>query len=104
MNLIFRTMSDLVNDLLFGAVLQPLLDLIGNPDSMANVLISLAFDPSPSRKFDPGSGVHVEYLEKFVKSQGNTQSSVSYFVKSFNQIPKNHFILLRLCTWTCLIF
>ena len=55
-------MTDLINDILFGAVLQPVLDLVGNPDATANTLIGLAFDPSPSKKFLPGSGQKVELL------------------------------------------
>ena len=62
-------MIDLINDILFGAVLQPVLDLVGNPDMTANVLIALAFDPSPSKKFPPGSGQEVEILAKFVSHQ-----------------------------------
>ena len=75
--LFFRTMIDLINDILFGAVLQPVLDLVGNPDMTANVLIALAFHPSPSRKFPPGCGQEVEILEKFVNDHRLTQTSVS---------------------------
>ena len=70
-------MTDLINDILFGAVLQPVLDLIGNPDATANLLIGLAFDPSPSRKFGPGSGQKVELLKQFVRTHQTSQKSVS---------------------------
>ena len=69
-------MIDLINDILFGAVLQPVLDLVGNPDMTANVLLSLAFHPSPSKKFPPGSGQLVEILEKFVNEHKRSQTSV----------------------------
>ena len=81
-----KTMSDLVNDLLFGAVLQPVLDLVGDPDATANVLISLAFDPSPSRKFDPGSGQYVELLDQFVKTHQTSQKSVRLCFQCFTFI------------------
>jgi len=70
-----KTMTDLINDILFGAVLQPVLDLIGNPDATANLLIGLAFDPSPSRKFGPGSGQKVELLKQFVRTHQTSQKS-----------------------------
>jgi len=70
-----KTMTDLINDILFGAVLQPVLDLVGNPDATANTLIGLAFDPSPSKKFLPGSGQKVELLEQFVKTHQTSQKS-----------------------------
>lgn len=67
---------DLVNDLLFGAVLQPVLDLVGNPDATANLLIGLAFDPAPSRRFPDGCGQHVELLDQFVKTHQISRKSV----------------------------
>ena len=70
-------MIDLVNDILFGAVLQPVLDLVGNPAATANVLIGLAFHPSPTRTFEPGSGKKVELLKKFGKAHQSSLNSVS---------------------------
>ena len=75
MHVYYRTMIDLINDILFGAVLQPVLDLVGNPDMTANVLIGLAFHPSPSKKFPPGSGQQVEILAKFVNGHQSPQTS-----------------------------
>ena len=66
---------DLINDILFGAVLQPVLDLVGNPDITANGLIALAFHPPPSRKFPPGCGREVELLKSFVNDHRSNQTS-----------------------------
>ena len=99
-------MIDLINDILFGAVLQPVLDLVGNPDMTANVLIALAFHPSPSRKFPPGCGQEVEILEKFVNDHRLTQTSVSISLLQiiifccWSNILLI-FILNRLCILTC---
>ena len=83
-------MIDLINDILFGAVLQPVLDLVGNPDMTANVLIALAFHPSPSRKFPPGCGQEVEILESFVNDHRLTQTSVSLVYQVSQQVlPRN---------------
>ena len=82
-------MIDLINDILFGAVLQPVLDLVGNPDMTANVLIALAFHPSPSRKFPPGCGQEVEILESFVNDHRLTQTSVSLVHQVSQQLAKN---------------
>ena len=73
--IIFRTMSDLINDLMFGAVLQPVLDLVGNSDMTANVLLSLAFNAEPSRQFPAASGLKVELLNKFVKTHQSSQNT-----------------------------
>ena len=70
-------MTDLINDLLYGAVLQPVIDLVGNPDMTANLIIGIAFHPSPSRKFDPACGKQVEILEQFIKTHQVSQKSVS---------------------------
>ena len=54
-------MCDLIKDLVFGAVLQPVMDLVGNPDT-ANVLIDLAFNGEPSKQFPPASNmIKTEY-------------------------------------------
>ena len=45
-----KTMSGLINDLVYGAVLQPLLDIVGNPDITANPILILAFNAEPSRQ------------------------------------------------------
>ena len=82
-------MIDLINDILFGAVLQPVLDLVGNPDMTANVLIALAFHPSPSRKFPPGCGQEVEILESFVNDHRLTQTSVSLVHQVSQHLAKN---------------
>ena len=83
-------MTDLINDILFGAVLQPVLDLVGNPDATANTLIGLAFDPSPSKKFLPGSGQKVELLEQFVKTHQTSQKSVSIIGAFYLSVPMSH--------------
>ena len=69
MTSLFRAMCALVTDILSGAVLQPLMDILPNPDMCINLLIDLGFSPEPSKKFGPPSGERVEYLEQ-VSSSG----------------------------------
>ena len=79
-------MFSLVTDILSGAVLQPLMDLLPNPDTTINLLIDLGFSPEQSKKFDPPSGTKVEYLESFVTenhspSQSALQMDLSAILK-----------------------
>ncbi len=68
-------MMDLINDILFGAVLQPVFDLVANPDSTANPLIELAFHPGPTKLFPPASGRNVEILNSFLNSHASPVKS-----------------------------
>ena len=63
-------------DLLSGAVLQPLLDLLPNPDTI-NLFLDLGFSPEPSKKFEAGCGTRVEYLHNFVIAHHTPSQSVS---------------------------
>ena len=64
MTSLFRALCALVTDILSGAVLQPLMDILPNPDMCINLLIDLGFSPEPSKKFGPPSGEKVEYLDQ----------------------------------------
>lgn len=70
-----RPVRSLIIDVLSGAVLQPLIDLLPNPDASINLMIELGFSPDPSRKFGPSSGKRVEFLREFVRSQETSQPS-----------------------------
>lgn len=83
----------LVTDVLSGAVLQPLMDLLPNPDVTVNLLIDLGFSPDPSKKFGPASGQRVEYLERFVMANHTaSQSALQVLSHSINY---NHFGIWR---------
>ena len=70
-------MFNLMADLLSGAVLQPLLDLLPNPDTI-NLFLDLGFSPEPSKKFEAGCGTRVEYLHNFVIAHHTPSQSVSW--------------------------
>jgi hypothetical protein len=67
-----------VTDVLQGAVLQPILDLLPDPDRCVNFLIALSFDPDPSRRFPPASGNRVPLLEHFVVAHQESRQSVRF--------------------------
>lgn len=72
-----KPMFHLLTDVVCGAVLQPVLDLVPDPDLTVNLLIDLAFTKEPSKKFGPGSGNKVEFLDSFVKThQSQTKSAL----------------------------
>ena len=75
---IYRIMKSLITDVLSGAVFQPLLDLLADPD-IINLILEVAFCPEPSRKFPPPSGKRVEFLKAFVSTSKQTISPVGYF-------------------------
>ncbi|XP_071750170.1 sorting nexin-14 isoform X7 [Lepeophtheirus salmonis] len=65
----------LIEDLISGAVLQPIADITPNPD-IVNHLLCLAFDSNHSKKLPEPSGVEVELLHSLVnRSKNNTSSS-----------------------------
>ena len=70
-----RLTFNLMNDLLSGAVLQPLLDILANPD-IINLLIEVGFSPEPSRKFEKSCGNEVVFLDNFVTSHHTPSQSV----------------------------
>ena len=70
----YRALMALVTDVLSGAVLQPLMDVLPNPD-IVNLLIELGFSPDPTKKFGPPSGQRVEYLERFVMANHTASQS-----------------------------
>ncbi len=59
-----------------GAVLQPVLDLLADPD-VINLILEVAFDPEPSKKFPPASGAKVEFLEAFATLSPSVQRPIS---------------------------
>ena len=63
-------------DLLSGAVLQPLLDILPNPDMTINLLIELGFSPEPSKKYEKRSGNDVVFLNNFVNIHHTPSQSV----------------------------
>ena len=76
-------MFNLFADLLSGAVFQPLLDLLANPDTTINLLIDLGFSPEPSKTFMAASGERVEYLQHFVSVHHTPSQSVSSQIENF---------------------
>jgi hypothetical protein len=71
-----RSVVLLVTDILQGAVLQPILDLLPDPDRCVNFLIAVSFDPDPSRRFPPPSGQRVQLLDHFVTAHQESRQSV----------------------------
>ncbi len=53
-----------LNDLLAGAVLQPVLDILADPD-IINYILQIAFNEIPAKVFKDPSGDMVELLESF---------------------------------------
>ena len=74
---LFRASFNLVVDILSGALLQPLLDLLADPDTI-NLFIDEGFSPEPSKTFDKRSGKDVEFLNNFVASHHSPSQSVSW--------------------------
>ncbi len=62
----------LLTDIVSGAVLQPLMDLLANPDTI-NLILEVAFDPEPSKTFPPHSGQMTEFLQSFVTSHSSVE-------------------------------
>ena len=73
---LFRVTFNLMADLLSGAVLQPLLDILPNPDMTINLLIELGFSPEPSKIFEKRSGKEVLFLNNFVTIHHTPSQSV----------------------------
>ena len=75
-----RVTFNLVTDIVSGAVLQPLLDILADPD-IINLLVELGFSPEPSKTFDKRSGNDVLFLNSFVTSHHTPSQSVSHIGK-----------------------
>ena len=73
----YRASFNLVVDILSGAVLQPLLDILADPDTI-NLFIDEGFSPEPSKTFEKRSGNDVEFLHNFVTCHHTPSQSVSY--------------------------
>ena len=71
-----RSIHSLLNDVVAGAVLQPILDLLADPD-IINYILEISFNDIPSLKFDEASGVNVEILQDFLVSNKQISRSVS---------------------------
>lgn len=69
-------MKVLLADILSGSVLQPLMDILADPD-IINYILETAFSLKSGRGFDPPSGVQVEFLKRFVTSSEPQNLSVS---------------------------
>ena len=72
---LYRASFNLVADILSGAVLQPLLDLLADPDTI-NLFIDEGFSPEPSKTFEKRSGADVEFLNNFVTCHHTPSQSV----------------------------
>ena len=86
MVLISRSVVLLVTDLLQGAVLQPVIDLLPDPNRCVNLLVEVAFDPEPSRRFPAPSGKNVLMLDHFVSAHQETRQSVRLYFKMYLHI------------------
>ena len=94
----------LVTDVLSGAILQPLMDVLPNPD-IVNLLIELGFSPEPTKKFGPASGQRVEYLERFVMANHTASQSalqVYYYLK-LSEVKWPFYLITSLFLWYCLL-
>ncbi len=75
-------MQTLLRDIVYGAVLQPVLDILADPD-IINYILEIAFDSDPAKKFPEATGEKVELLEMFVTSNQRRSTSVS--IATFKQ-------------------
>eukprot|EP00096_Caligus_rogercresseyi_P014667 TRINITY_DN7180_c0_g1_i1.p1 TRINITY_DN7180_c0_g1~~TRINITY_DN7180_c0_g1_i1.p1 ORF type:complete len:909 (+),score=283.90 TRINITY_DN7180_c0_g1_i1:93-2819(+) len=82
----------LIEDLLSGAVLQPIADITPNPDIINHLLI-LAFDPSHSKKLPELSGTKVGLLEGLIQTPSITSSSRNTLKMDLSAILKNQLAL-----------
>ena len=83
---LYRASFNLVVDILSGAVLQPLIDLLADPDTI-NLFIDEGFSPEPSKTFEKKSGNDVEFLQNFITSHHSPSQSVkTYFLSRNNEI------------------
>ncbi|XP_059094293.1 sorting nexin-14-like isoform X2 [Tigriopus californicus] len=64
-NLNSGSVKVLLADILSGSILQPLMDILADPD-IINYILETSFSLKSGRVFDPPSGVQVEFLKRFV--------------------------------------
>ena len=83
-NIPFRLTFNLAADIVSGAVLQPLLDVLANPD-IINLLVEIGFSPEPSKSFGKRCGRDVVFLENFVNSHHTPSQSVHNISKQINE-------------------
>ena len=83
-NISFRLTFNLAADIVSGAVLQPLLDVLANPD-IINLLVEIGFSPEPSKSFGKRCGRDVVFLENFVNSHHTPSQSVHNISKQINE-------------------
>ena len=62
-------------DILSGAILQPVLDLIADPD-IINYILEVSFSPEKRKEIPKASGKSVQILENFVDGSEYTSYSV----------------------------
>jgi hypothetical protein len=70
----FRAVRTLLRDVVAGAVLQPVMDLLADPD-VINLILEVAFDDEPSSIFPPASGDKTELLKRFASPTLQHQSA-----------------------------
>lgn len=63
-------------DIVSGAVLQPVFDLLADPD-IVNLILEISFHKDPGRVFPPSSGTTVKLLHKFATGYNERITSVS---------------------------
>ena len=92
-----RSVVLLVTDILQGAVLQPIFDLVPDPDRCVNLLIEISFDPEPSRRFPAASGTRVQMLEHFVSAHQESRQWVRTNCSLLlpNQVASFNFVQLQ---------
>ena len=96
----------LISDIVSGAVLQPVMDLLADPD-VINLILELSFDKDPAKVFPRPSGRMVVFLERFTTSFEKKPPSVSVCSlkkKACKQISEVAFVSFRSCTWISLSF
>ena len=85
----------LLTDIVSGAILQPVVDLIADPD-IINFILEVAFNDEPTRIFDPPSGSKVEFLSNFVSKSTSTTTMTSTLKMDLSAILKNREALFAL--------
>ena len=87
-----------------GAVLQPVLDLLADPD-IINYILEISFNDIPAKKFGDSSGINVELLQDFIAANKQVSKSVSIRLSNKSLNVRILFIfqpfLFRHFIWTC---
>jgi hypothetical protein len=77
-----------LNDLLAGAVLQPVLDILASPD-IINYILQVSFNDIPTKVFQDPSGESSELLEAFANVSRQSAASKSALQLDLSAILKN---------------